>query len=85
MYLLSATGRSSFPKTSWLEGDCKVLSMMKSYVATTSSLVTGMPSENRALGLMRKRNVILSAEICQCVARDGMYSSVVGWSPTRLS
>src|SRR5262245_34273368 len=78
MYLLSATGRSNRPYCSRLDGLSSVLSTINFQEATTSSDVTGVPSEKRAFGSIRNRNVCLSEEICQCVAREGMYLNVVG-------
>ena len=52
MYLLSATGFSNFPKISWLLGILQALVHHEAHVATTSSAVTGWPSDHRAFGLM---------------------------------
>src|SRR5690348_13266459 len=73
MYLLSATGCSTLLYCSLKNRSCNVLSVRNFQVATTSSAVTGVPSEKRAFGSIRNQNVILSGEIFQCVAKAGMY------------
>src|SRR5688572_8851125 len=78
MYLLSATGCSNFPNVTNLYGSWSVLSTANFQLATTSSAVTGCPSDQRAFGSMRKRNCFLSSEICQWLASPGMYSRLVG-------
>ncbi len=57
-----------FPMLCFVIGAISVSSINRSYVANTSSVVTGLPSDQRARGSSRKRKVILSSEMCQCVA-----------------
>ena len=71
MYLLSATGASKFAVIASELGSCRLLSVRSFHLATTSSAVTGVPSEKRAFGSIRNRYVSLSGEICQCVASAG--------------